>query len=92
MTIRKILEASTANITPDTMQRIEDGALRVTTMSGPYGAFVYVLDDSELESQLISEPDLLLVLRHGRAKGCDWVYFDADADLIEGLEDFTNLW
>jgi hypothetical protein len=92
MTIRKFLEVSTGNITPNTMEKIESRGLKVSTMSGPYGAFVYVLDDAELERQLITEADLLPVLAEARKNGCDWIYFDPDRDPLEGLKDYTDMW
>jgi hypothetical protein len=92
MAVRKLLEVSTGNITPDTMEKIESGGLKVSTFSGPYGAFVYVLDSAELEQQLITEADLLPILAEARKNGCDWVYFDPDCDLLEGLKDYSEMW
>lgn len=90
--IIKVLEASTANVTPDTMSQIEDGRIGVTTMAGPYGAFVAVLDDATLERKLVQETDLYPLFDKAREQGCGWVYLDRDAEPIADLPLYEDEW
>lgn len=86
--IYKYLEASTGNVTQDTMNKIEEGKIGVQTMSGPYGAFIAVLDDADLQRSIVKETDLYPLFDLARAEWCDWIYLDRDADPIENLPFF----
>lgn len=88
----KVLEASVVNILPSTMDLIEDSSLGVTSMAGPYGAFLAVLDDQKLERQLIHEVDLYPILDMAREQGCYWVYFYRDAEPLDGIDQFETEW
>jgi hypothetical protein len=74
------------------MELIEDGRLGVATMAGPYGAFIAVLNDAQLEREILQEVDLYPLLDMARESGCSWLYLDKDADPIEGLPDYEDLW
>lgn len=90
--IGKYLEASTVNVTPSTMQRIEDSELGVTTMAGPYGAFIAVLDDKPLERKIVQESDLYPLFDKARSEGCNWVYLDKDADPLPDVPNYEDMW
>lgn len=92
MTVRKHLEASNFHVLPSTMQRIEDGELGVHVMSGPYGAFIAVLNSRDLERQLVQEADLYPLLQHARDHDCVWVFLDRDADIIDSLPTYEAEW
>lgn len=90
--IEQILVGSTANVTPKTMQEIEDNVIKVSTMSGAYGCFIAVLDDPELEKKLITNQEIILLTSLAREHGCTWVYLDPDIDPIEMLPDYSDQW
>lgn len=88
----RVLEVSTVNVTPTTMNLIDEAQIGVTTMAGPYGAFVAVLDDAELERKIVQEADLYPLFNKARAEGCAWVYLDRDADPDPDLPSYEDWW
>lgn len=83
--IKKILEVSTGNVTIETMQAIEESNLALTTMAGPYGAFVAVLEDIALLEKLLTQSDLKALLNEARSQDCEWLYLDRDAEPLENF-------
>lgn len=83
--IKKILEVSTGNVTIETMQAVEKSNLALTTMAGPYGAFVAVLDDTALLEKLVAQSDLKALLNEARSQDCEWLYLDQDAEPLENF-------
>lgn len=90
--IEQILVGSTVNVTPTTMDDIDNHRMGVTTFSGPYGSFIAVIDDPVLEQKLIQNKELLLLTALAREHGCTWIYLDRDADPIEILPTYENEW
>lgn len=90
--IISVLEICISQVMPTTMDIIDNGQLGVTSMSGPYGAFVAVLDDAALERTLVHEADLYPILDKARKLSCHWIHFDRDADVDPELPDFLEHW
>jgi hypothetical protein len=92
MTILKVLEASTGNVLPTTMARINDDSLAITTMNSEHGSFLAVLQSRDLEQELINDADLFPLFDAARAADCTWIYLDKDADFLEGVPDYLEFW
>ena len=88
--IRSFLDVSTAHLTPDTMHRIDSGALG-TAWQHPDGAGCFLHVPSDLDAAELPE-DLRAVLRRAAADEVAYVCLDRDAGLIEGLPDHSELW
>jgi hypothetical protein len=90
MTVRNFLDCSTANLTHQTCRDLWNGDLEVIEYTGPVSrwkaaAFVHVpCEEQEIRKGEIPE-DLKGVLLYARRKGCDYVMFDRDADVITEL-------
>jgi len=94
-TIIPVLEVCTSQVMPTTMEIIESGQLGVTSMSGPYGAFVAVLsgdDGPAIERTIVHEVDLYPIFDKARKHGCHWIHFDKDADVDPDLPDYLEHW
>jgi hypothetical protein len=92
MTILRVLEASTANVLPETMGHISSGLLPVTTMDSEYGAFIAVIDYLDPNQPQIRQADLYPLFDAAKAANCTWIYLDKDADLLEGVPDYLEFW
>lgn len=92
--VRKILVASTAHVSEETRDWLdEQGRLAAThkggrrpwpalpIMTGIYGWQFYAQE--EFDEALPAEVKALMTF--ARAEGADWVELDADGDMIEGL-------
>ena len=82
--IRKFLTLSTAHVTNETRLILDETSTKdwpVFGFGGVYGWVIYAHDENLGE---IPE-DLWRVIEYARANGCDYVMFDADADMIEEL-------
>lgn len=91
-TVRSYLELSTAHLTEQTAQRIEDsveqmlGLPFITYAKGEYGWWVHVpATDPELHMGMT---DLLAALQYARSKDCAWIMFDRDVETIEDLPSY----
>lgn len=79
--IETLLVLSTAHIKPETCNVWLQTAPFATFGKAEYGWFVYVPDD-----ELSDLPDdLRPCFALARSLDCDWVMFDCDAELIQGL-------
>lgn len=90
MSVRKFLDISTANVRPRTLKLIEDGVTSCNTLVGSYGVFVYV--PSEPRTSRFGTEDLEAVFELARQNDCDYVMFDADADIHPKLPDYSDEW
>ena len=94
MAILKMLDLSTAHITPETdeLLRAEAGGEDALSFSvyekGEVGYFIYALD-TDLED---APPDLLQVLRYAQEQDCALVCFDSGAEILDALPDYTGEW
>lgn len=82
--IRKFLTLSTAHVTDDTRRILDESKLTDWPVFGFQGVFGWVIFCHEEKDETIPE-DLWRVLEYARAKGCEYVMFDADADMIDDL-------
>lgn len=90
--IRRFLDASTANLTPQTCQRITDGKLG-TAYQHPEGCGLFLhVPDAETLAHLDWPEDLRGVLSYAAEWGCDYVCFDRDAEKVERLPDYSDQW
>ena len=81
--IIRVLDLSTAHVTPGTMQRIDDGE-SAATMQSEYGALIstYMPDHPDRD---FYPSDLRLVLAYGRHHGCAYVLLDRDGPETDSL-------
>lgn len=84
--IRKVLDCSWHHVSATTRERLESEE-SMRTMVGEDGYLVHVQDPEYAsdDDEDDTPADLLAVLAHARANGCDFVMLDRDADYIDGL-------
>ena len=92
MPIRRFLDLSTAHLQPADRLFLEFSATPgslggLAAMAGTYGWFVYAHDERCCDS--ISDV-LWAIFEQARALGCDYVLFDADGPVLEGLPVFED--
>ncbi len=90
--VRLFLDANTRHLEKPDRRFLEfsaDPGKRdgIAAMAGTYGWFVYAHDDRCCEG--ISDV-LWTIFEHARAVGCDYVLFDADGPVLEGLPVFEQ--
>lgn len=81
---RKFLTLSTAHVTNETRLILDESPIKdwpVFGFQGVYGWVIYAHDEDYLEIPR----DLWGVCEYARKNGCDYIMFDADADMIEEL-------
>ena len=91
--IMKMLDISTAHITPQTMKRLEeeDDELDLVIYPTPYGAFVHIpVDDLDIIDAL--PEDLKRVVFYAMGLECDWIKFDGAAEIILELRNYEDKW
>lgn len=82
--VRKFLTLSTAHVTDDTRRILDETKVSdwpVFGFRGAYGWVVYAHDESDWEIP----QDLWGVCEYARKNDCDYIMFDADADIIDDL-------
>jgi hypothetical protein len=92
MAIRLFLDLSTAHVTHEEMQMIDndhDAKLPVSA-SNEYGAWLYTLPNDMLNTyeDLGACPNLRAILDFARDNDCGYVHLDRDADEHPGLPTF----
>ena len=83
---------STSHIHPNTAGFLMRRSIRLEIPIAPYaqGFFLYV---PEARVDLTwAGPDLLALFKWARGEGYGWVRLDADADLVEGLDNYEKEW
>ena len=89
--IRKFLDCSTANLTPETMAPIEAGQVGGSnTLLVEYGALVYA--SAHDRTTALPPPDLEAAFAEARKQGCDYVLFDRDGEIHPQLHDYSEEW
>jgi len=87
MTILKMLDLSTAHVSKETAQMLDDDRLSdfvVPYQKGDFGWFIWV---PPVEHEGVPA-DLRAVLAYARTQQCDWVMLDCDAETIDNLPSF----
>jgi hypothetical protein len=83
--IFRMLDLSTAHVSDETRQRLDDGELIPAGYAkGEYGWFVPVIDNDDDHTP----PELRAIMEFARKQNCQWLMFDRDADQIDGLATF----
>ena len=85
--IRKFLTLSTSHVTNDTRRILDESKLTDWPVFGFQGVFGWVIYAHEETDETIPE-ELWRVMQYARANGCDYIMFDADADMIDDLPHF----
>jgi len=94
MAIRRLLEASTANLPLNVYHALATEPERYprTVMTSEFGMMLSVPDSehwaSFTDSLLAYSRPLLILLAHACENQCDWVYLDRDAPHLEGFAAF----
>jgi hypothetical protein len=87
--IRRFVVISTAHVSETTARRLDNTpAKEWPCAGGPYGEYgwlVYVHDENAGVGRDAIPTDLFEAMCWARKQGCDYVLFDCDADMIEGL-------
>lgn len=94
MAILRMLDLSTAHITPATDELLRAEARGEDALSfpvygkGDVGYYIYALD-TELDD---APADLLQVLRYAQEQDCSLVCLDSGAEILDALPDYTEEW
>lgn len=91
--IRKFLDISTSHLKPETLTALTDRPLERLPFSGgptPYGWFAYTHDENCGEGDARIPDEMFACMKHARALDCDYVMFDCDSEVIEGLPVFDH--
>lgn len=100
--IRRMLDLSTAHLTPEMREELplygrDGGAPSWGGAAGVYptehGALVWVPDDPEESAANSDEAlplELIVIQKHARRYGCDYILFDADGPMDPGLDVFDD--
>lgn len=93
--IRKMLDLSTAHLRPDRRYSYEGSAAwgGAVVHQITYGFLMWVPDDPVESAKGASDPvpsELLVIQGYARRKGCDYVLFDADAEVNDELRTFDD--
>lgn len=101
-TIRKMLDLSTAHLTPEMRDELplygrDDGAPSWGGAAGVYptehGALVWVPDDPEESANNADEAlplELIVLQKYARRHGCDFILFDSDGPVDAALDTFED--
>ncbi len=83
---RAYLDLSTAHVTQETAEMLEEGGDGLLTMfANEDGFFIYAPEDPEEWDERPIPADLVACMRKARALGCHHVMLDRDAPVFEGL-------
>jgi len=87
LTVFKVLDASTAHLSRQTIALLEanrlNGALYYP--KSVYGWFVHVPEKADFEAQPELPADLLTCIEFAQGQDLDWIMFDRDGSVVEGL-------
>ena len=86
--IRKFLTLSTAHVTNETRLILDETPIKDWPVFGFNGVFGWVIYVHEEQEDLEIPQELWAVFDYARKNGCDYVMFDADADMIDDLPHF----
>lgn len=86
--ILKVLELSTAHVSPDTATLLDRGAPVGTTyyelVCGAGWLLLVPESDEALDNESLTK-DIASIITYARGHGCRWVLFDGDADKVADL-------
>lgn len=89
--VMQYLDASTAHLPERERADLEDGTLldnkTPRVIAHEYGWWVNVPEDMGEDAENFTHaPALLAAVQLARKLNCNWINFDADASLVDGLE------
>lgn len=90
--IQQFIQGNVVNLTPDTVQLIEEARLPVACFWGAEGYWIRVLTSHKQDNSTYKSPDLLTLVAHAREHGCTWIYLDSESDPIPHLPDYKQEW
>lgn len=86
MEISKMLTISTAHITKETAEWLDEKDILIVYKKSDYGWFILVSDwDDVVETEEIPE-DLRKILRFADDLDCRWLCLDCDGDILSYLD------
>lgn len=85
--IQRILVISTGNLSFKTREALTAGAVKIIGLDWEYGWWVWI---NEPDRDGTLPTDLAAAVQLARQSDCQWVRFDADGDLAEGLTDYSE--
>lgn len=87
MTVRKFLDLSTAHLTAETRDAIEAHTINGPVYDHPDGCgwLIWVTVDKDSDIECGEPPDLVAARDLARGLGCDYILFDSDGPIIDGL-------
>lgn len=86
--IYKVLDVSTAHLSPAERRDLACGALEYQIMTGEYGGLLWVsedMNDPEWSRPEVMSETQVEILRFAFRCRCNYVKYDADADLLDGV-------
>ncbi len=91
--ISKMITLSTAHISPDTLDKLDNGSSAVPPCykKDEFGYFVLSNKDvlSDYEDNEYFPKDLKQCVEFARVHDCDWIMFDGDAGEVEELDVYS---
>lgn len=91
--IRKFLDLSTAHLSPATMKMLNGLLSHQLPFAGgvtTHGWFAYAHDENCGEGEDRIPDEMYACMEHARRLGCDYLLFDCDSEVIEGLPVFDH--
>ena len=84
--IRLVLELSTAHLSARSRRLLlDEGGESIFVVPHDFGFFVQAHDPGKLAADINVPEDLFNVFTFARREACDWIHFDADANVIAEL-------
>lgn len=87
MEISKMLTVSTAHVSKETAELLENDELDIVIFDkGEYGWFIFLSDEDDYYDNFPVE--LLKLMNFAKDLCCDWLCLDRDGEVLEYLETF----
>lgn len=84
----QLVALSLSHLTPDTRQKLQQDNLSVNAYPTDFGGFIYV---GTPPYRMPTEDDLISLFKVAADAGIDWLKFDSESPIIEGLALFEPL-
>ena len=91
--IRKFLTCAAHHLPLDFAKHLEEAPLEQWRVAGgrtPFGFFVYAHDEDGNGPGDNIPAEVMAIFAYAREHGCDYVYFDRDADDLDGFPVFED--
>lgn len=88
MEISKMITVSTAHVSTETAELLENGKLNIVVFDkGDYGWFIYLSNEDDYYYNIPTELNNLM--KFAKDLGCEWLCLDCDGEVLEYFEVFN---